>query len=206
MAMPLSLKLSWVFIATLMILSPWIAEKTDFTYTLLANENFWFEELLTEQIGVHSTVIVPTRMASLRVFDANGQQIYYKEREEIMEHSFTSTVGGFYKFCLLNYARTYTKCDVKIRSGVDAHNYDNLVTQKKLKPVELQATKIEDQSRELKKYYHANKKREQILASKLQWITTHQYRLIGGTIFLQLVTTVLWVFVLRYYFNKKKKI
>ena len=144
-------------------------------------------------------------MASIRIFDADEKQIDYKEREEFMEHSFTASSGGFYKFCLLNYARTYTKVDVKIRSGVDAHNYDNLVTQKKLKPVELQAQKIEDQSKDIKKMFHRNRKKEQILDKKIQSISSVAYKMIGGTIFLMFVATGVSMFTLRFYFNKKKK-
>ena len=75
---------------------------------------------------------------------------------------------GFWGFGVLNYAKEYTQIEVQIRSGVDAKNYDSLVTQKKLKPIELQAQKIEDMSKEIKSVYRYANTRDNQLRSQIK--------------------------------------
>ena len=108
----------------------------------------------------------------LRIYDTMERQVliicltpqlFYKEREIDLDFSFTTEQAGGYRICVTNYARTYTKIDVKVRSGVDAKNYDTLVTQKKLKPIELQAQKLEDMAKELKRTMALNLRAEREL-------------------------------------------
>ena len=195
----LTLALLWVFLA------PSLGEKSDFFYTLLANENICFEEMFNKELGVHVNVKCPTRWCSLRIYDRQERQLFYKEREAEMDFSFTTTDPGNYKVCLLNYANTYTQAEVNIRSGVDAKNYDSLVTQKKLKPIELQAEKIKDFAKDLKKGMKNTLRAERELKRSLnegaQTVNSSSYWTIGFMV----VVTGLSMFILRTYFNKKKK-
>lgn len=144
-------------------------------------------------------------MCSLRIYDPDGKQLFYKEREVELDYSFTTIDPGTYKICVQNYARTYTKAEIRIRSGVDAKNYDKMVTQKKLKPMELQAQKIQDFSTELKKTMKQSLRAERELKREVNEssknLSFNSYLSIG----VMVVATLLSSFILRTYFNKKKK-
>ena len=105
----------------------------------------------------------------------------------------------------MNYARTYTNVEINIRSGVDAKNYDTLITTKKLKPVELQAQKIEDMSVELKKIFNFANMRDGQL--KYQIDRSNRALYLTGLIAIgaMIGATVISSLALRFYFNKKKK-
>ena len=157
------------------------------------------------KIGVHAVVKCETKMASLRIYDTQGRQMYYKEREGIMDFSFTSDANGGYKFCLMNYARGYTKIEVNIMSGVDAKNYDTLVTTKKLKPIELQAQRIEDMSREVKMLMSAVLESEDYMKQQESKTESFTYEVGIYSIIVMAILTGITSFILRTYFNKKKK-
>ena len=197
---------AWFIVLTMLLSSQYVhAEKSNFFYTMLPNENMCFEELFSLKIGVHAIVKSETKMVSLRVYDTQGRQMFYKEREAIMDYSFTSDTNGGYKFWLMNYARGYTKVEVNIMSGVDAKNYDTLVTTKKLKPIELQAQKIEDMSREVKQLMSAVLESEEYM--KVQESKTESFTYEVGIISILVMALITGItsFILRTYFNKKKK-
>ena len=199
-------QIGWA-IVIVMSLSPYFveAEKSNFFYTMLPNENMCFEELFSLKIGVHAIVKWESKMVSMRVYDTQARQMFYKEREGIMDFSFTSDANGGYKFWVMNYARGYTKIEVNIMSGVDAKNYDTLVTTKKLKPVELQAQKIEDMSREVKQLMSAVLESEEFM--KIQESKTESFTYEIGIVSIVVMALITGVtsFILRTYFNKKKK-
>ncbi|CAI2380640.1 unnamed protein product [Moneuplotes crassus] len=196
----------YAIIFLLAIVGVTVAERSDFFFTLNPSQNICFEEILVQDIGVHINVICQSRMCSLRIYDPVGKQLYYKERDPEFDFSFTTAVDGPYKVCLINYQNQYTKTEINIRSGVDAKNYDNLVTQKKLKPIELQAQKLEDFAKELKRIMKHFLRAERILQRTLRdhssSIAPAGFVCIG----IMVVSTLLSLFILRTYFNKKKKI
>ena len=205
MAKICSSSLWWIITLLALCFNSIVWEKTDFFYTLLPNENLCFEEILTKDIGVHSTVFCNSQTISLRIYDPEERQIYYRERQPIMDTSFVAPSAGFYKFCVLNYAKEYTQIEVQIRSGVDAKNYDSLVTQKKLKPIELQAQKIEDMSKEIKSVYRYANTRDNQLRSQIKNSGRTLYITGFLSIAFMILSTIVSVWVLRFYFNKKKK-
>ena len=181
------------------------AEKSDFYYTLLPNEDICFEEIMNKDLGVHVNILCESRMCAFRMFDSENKQLYYKERDPEFDFSFTTIMPGAFKFWFVNLGRTYSKVDIKIRSGVDARNYENLVTQKKLKPIELSAKKIEDMASEIKKTMTQSLKAERELKRQVNksssTVTTSGFISIG----IMIVATLISSFVLKTYFNKKKK-
>ena len=144
-------------------------------------------------------------MCSLRIYDKSDRQLYYKERDPEFDFSFTTQEDGAIRICLMNYARTYTRTEVNIRSGVDAKNYDNLVTQKNLKPIELQAQKIQDYARELKRTMKHSLRAERQLKREVNESSASLSSTSYMSIFIMIIATLLSVFILRTYFNKKKK-
>ena len=144
-------------------------------------------------------------MCSLRIYDMRETQLYYKERDAEFDFSFNTVEEGTYKVCLMNYDRQYTKTEVNIRSGVDAKDYDTLVTQKSLKPIELQAEKLKDFARELKKTMKHFLKAERMLKREVKESSSSLNSTSYTSIGVMILTTILSVLILRTYFNKKKK-
>ena len=56
-----------------------------------------------------------------------------------MYHIWSSYEGGSYRMCFQNHGSQYLFFEFTIKTGIDAKNYDELVTEKDLKPVELSA-------------------------------------------------------------------
>ena len=129
----------------------------------------------------------------------------YKERDEEFDFSFNTAEEGTYKVCLMNYDKQYTKTEVNIRSGVDAKDYDTLVTQKNLKPIELQAEKLKDFARELKRTMKHFLREERMLKKAVNESSASLNSTSYTSIGMMIVTTLFSMVILRSYFNKKKK-
>mmetsp|Transcript_22964 Transcript_22964/g.25492 ORF Transcript_22964/g.25492 Transcript_22964/m.25492 type:complete len:162 (-) Transcript_22964:49-534(-) len=160
---------------------------------------------MAKELGAHITVKCETQMCSVRIYDKDDRQLYYKERDPEFEYSFTTQSDGAIKVCLMNYANTYTRTEIGIRSGVDAKNYDTLVTQKNLKPIELQAQKIQDFARELKRTMKHSLRAERLLKREVNESSASLNTTSYTSIIVMMVATLMSVLILRTYFNKKKK-
>ena len=62
-----------------------------------------------------------------------------------MRHHFAAFYSGNYQVCIQNMnSGMEIRYDFLIQTGVQAMDYSNIVTKKHLRPVELQAQKIQD--------------------------------------------------------------
>ena len=67
-----------------------------------------------------------------------------------MRYQFTAFVGGNYQVCITNKDNTETEFDFMIQTGIEAKDYSNIITKKHLKPIELQAQKVQDMVKQLR--------------------------------------------------------
>lgn len=126
-------------------------DETTFRYDLKASDDICFEESLPETIGVIIEVFSQTQTLTLKVFNPAGKVIYNRGNQQILKYPFTSYDGGIYKICLINSAKYVSEFSLSLKTGIDAKDYSELVTKKNLKPVELEAQKVEDTVKELHK-------------------------------------------------------
>ena len=63
-----------------------------------------------------------------------------------MHHIFTTYDGGNYKMCFQNLGTLYMQFEFHLKTGMEAKDYTNVIAQSDLKPVELEAQKVEDMS------------------------------------------------------------
>jgi hypothetical protein len=59
-------------------------------------------------------------------------------------------VGGNYQVCITNKVSNDVEFDFMIQTGIEAKDYSNIITKKHLKPIELQAQKVQDMVKQLR--------------------------------------------------------
>jgi hypothetical protein len=72
------------------------------------------------------------------------------ENNPSLRYSFTTYVGGNYQICILNKERDVANFEFMIQTGVEAKDYSNIITKKHLRPIEVQAQKVQDMVRQLR--------------------------------------------------------
>ena len=96
-----------------------------------------------------SIAVVQVKSANAQIVmtitDPRGKKIETMRDQADMRHHFAAFYSGNYQICIQNMnSRTEERYEFLIETGVSAMDYSNIVTKKHLKPVELQATKIQD--------------------------------------------------------------
>lgn len=98
----------------------------------------------------------------LMVNDPKGKQLESKvpfisqltllqEGESKIRYQFTAFVGGNYQVCVTNKRpNSEVEFDFMIQTGIEAKDYSNIITKKHLKPIELQAQKVQDMVKQLR--------------------------------------------------------
>ena len=73
-----------------------------------------------------------------------------QENNPKLRYQFTSFIGGNYQICILNKENEPVTFDFMIQTGVEAKDYSNIITKKHLRPIEVQAQKVQDMVRQLR--------------------------------------------------------
>ena len=92
----------------------------------------------------------PLQTLQLTVNDPKGRQLTMLENNPSLRYSFTTYVGGNYQICILNKERDVANFEFMIQTGVEAKDYSNIITKKHLRPIEVQAQKVQDMVRQLR--------------------------------------------------------
>ena len=105
-------------------------------------------------------VNAPRPALVLTVNDPKGKQLDIKvslaglnpwqDNESKLRFQFTSFVGGNYQVCVTNKDMEEVEFDFLIQTGIEAKDYSNIITKKHLKPIELQAQKVQDMVKQLR--------------------------------------------------------
>ena len=67
-----------------------------------------------------------------------------------MRYQFTTFQGGNYQVCVNNRDKEPVTFTFKISTGVDVRDYSNIITKKHLRPLEVQAQKVQDMVKQLR--------------------------------------------------------
>ena len=81
----------------------------------------------------------------LTITDPRGKKIETLRDSEVLRHHFAAFYSGNHQICIQNMnSKQDIRYSFSLSTGVQATDYDNIVTKKHLKPVELTAQKIKD--------------------------------------------------------------
>ena len=73
-----------------------------------------------------------------------------QESDNKLRYQFTSFMGGNYQVCVNNRDSAQVTFDFMIQTGVEAKDYSNIITKKHLRPLEIQAQKVQDMVKQLR--------------------------------------------------------
>ena len=59
-------------------------------------------------------------------------------------------MGGNYQVCILNKGEHQQEFRFAMQTGIEAKDYSNIITKKHLRPIELQAQKVQDMVKQLR--------------------------------------------------------
>ena len=80
----------------------------------------------------------------VRVIDNKGNIVYNKENKQIQKINFNPHESGIFQICFDNFSKVIGNINFEYLYGVAAKDYSSLVTQDKIKPLELNVLKIYD--------------------------------------------------------------
>ena len=125
-----------------------------------------------------------------------------------MRYHFAAYDSGNYQICVQNLSQNKEKGTVDYRfslqTGVQATDYTNIVTKKHLRPVELQAQKIQDMIEQLRSELTMLIVSEESLKSENQKIKSRVVSFGVVSILVMFVTTYLQIRYLKNFFRYKK--
>ena len=113
-------------------------------------------------------------------------------------------MGGNYQVCVTNKDMEELEFDFLIQTGIEAKDYSNIITKKHLKPIELQAQKVQDMVKQLRQELSYLVMNEENLKEQNQKIKSRV--LIFGviSIVVMAVSTYLQITYLKSFFRYKK--
>ena len=143
-----------------------VAEKIQFTnYLTPGAQNCYVENIGDTVQGKYINCLVSSLSIFLAIIEANsdssalvlsitdpkGKKIRIIEGQKQMRYNFAAFYSGNYQICIQSYEKnSEVKYNFLIETGVSATDYSNIVTKKHLRPVELQAQKIQDMIEQLR--------------------------------------------------------
>ena len=121
-----------------------------------------------------------------------------------MRYAFTTYVGGNYQICVLNKDQDTVSFDFMIQTGVEAKDYSNIITKKHLRPIEVQAKKVQDMVRQLRTELSYLVKNEENLKEQNQKIKSRVIMFGVISVVVMGISTYLQISYLKNFFRYKK--
>ena len=160
----------------------------------------------------------PTQSLILTVNDPKGKQLdilvrkfivgsiknYVQDNQQKLRYQFTAFVGGNYQACITNKDNSDVEFEFMIQTGIEAKDYTNIITKKHLKPIEVQAQKVQDMVKQLRQELSYLVMNEENLKEQNQKIKSRV--LIFGviSIIVMAASTYLQITYLKNFFRYKK--
>ena len=177
----------------------------EFANTLEPSGTTCFIENIGESVQAIVDVNSPSDKLILTIIDPKGKKIHTSHNQAEMRHNFAAFDGGNHQICVqsLN-KREEVRYRFKIETGVQATDYSNIVTKKHLRPVELQAQKIQDMIEQLRSELTTLVISEEGLKAQNEKIKSRVVIFGIISIIVMLVSTYLQVTYLKSFFRNKK--
>ena len=141
----------------------------------------------------------------LTITDPRGKRLETLDEEETLRHHFTAWNSGNYQFCIQNLAKKKTiEFQFTIQTGVQATDYSNIVTKKHLRPVELQAQKVQDMIEQIRNELGMLILYEETLKTENQLIKSRVVTFGTISVIVMIATTYLQITYLKNFFRNKK--
>jgi p24 family protein delta-1 len=121
-----------------------------------------------------------------------------------LRYAFTTYVGGNYQICVLNKDQDTVSFDFMIQTGVEAKDYSNIITKKHLRPIEVQAKKVQDMVRQLRTELSYLVKNEENLKEQNQKIKSRVIMFGVISVVVMGISTYLQISYLKNFFRYKK--
>ena len=113
-------------------------------------------------------------------------------------------MGGNYQICVLNKDQEGVMFDFMIQTGVEAKDYSNVITKKHLRPIEVQAQKVQDMVRQLRTELSYLVKNEESLKEQNQKIKSRVIMFGVISVIVMGISTYLQISYLKNFFRYKK--
>lgn len=122
-----------------------------------------------------------------------------------MRHHFTAWSSGNYQFCIQSLAKKKAiEFQFTIQTGVQATDYSNIVTKKHLRPVELQAQKVQDMIEQIRNELGMLILYEETLKTENSLIKSRVVTFGIISVVVMIATTYLQITYLKNFFRNKK--
>ncbi|CDW87120.1 erv25p [Stylonychia lemnae] len=181
-----------------------LAEEMKFSYNLPASQNVCFQQNIAENIQAVVEVGSDSTQLALTVSDPKGKQLDILDGQKKLRYQFTSFTGGSHQLCITNKEARDIEFEFMIQTGVEAKDYSNIITKKHLKPIEVQAQKVQDMVKQLRQELSYLVMNEENLKEQNQKIKSRV--LIFGIISILVmgISTYLQITYLKNFFRYKK--
>ena len=121
-----------------------------------------------------------------------------------MRYQFTTYVGGNYQMCILNKENYQISFEFMIQTGVEAKDYSNIITKKHLRPIEVQAQKVQDMVKQLRQELSYLVMNEESLKEQNQKIKSRVLIFGAISVIVMAASTYLQISYLKNFFRYKK--
>ncbi len=113
-------------------------------------------------------------------------------------------MGGNYQICVLNKDQEGSQFEFMIQTGVEAKDYSNVITKKHLRPIEVQAQKVQDMVRQLRSELSYLVKNEEALKNQNEKIKSRVVTFGAISVIVMGISTYLQISYLKNFFRYKK--
>ena len=113
-------------------------------------------------------------------------------------------MGGNYQICVLNKDQEGAQFEFIIQTGVEAKDYSNVITKKHLRPIEVQAQKVQDMVRQLRSELSYLVKNEEALKNQNEKIKSRVVTFGAISVIVMGISTYLQISYLKNFFRYKK--
>ncbi|RWS11486.1 transmembrane emp24 domain-containing protein bai-like protein [Dinothrombium tinctorium] len=159
-----------VVLFTLLIINEFIVQINGLNFYLESNSKRCLKEGLHKDVIVTGDYSITSHASGIRtdlqVTDSKGHVAFQRENVDKGKFAITADEEDYYEICFISYSGHHQKVPPKevyldLKHGVEAKNYEQLAAVSKLKPLEMELTKLEDLSASIVQDFEYMKKREE---------------------------------------------
>jgi len=204
-----------VVVFVLLILNEFVTQIAGLRFYLESNTKRCLKEELRKDVLVTGDydLISPTPgiRTDLQVTDSKGHTAFQRDNIDKGKFAVTADEDDIYDICFVSYQSHHQNAPpkevhIELKHGVEAKNYEQIAAVGKLKPLEMELTKLEDLSASIVQDFEYMKKREEEMRDTNESTNTRVFYLSVFSMCCLLSLATWQVLYLRKYFKSKKLI